>query len=232
MKPLSHSNAVLSSWDGFFYVDKFILLHRISRYSLIMEIVFATHNRHKMFELAKLMPHNIQLLTLDDIGVHDEIPETGDTLNHNASLKSQFVSHEYGRDCFADDTGLEVEALNNEPGVYSARYAGPEKDAQENMAKLLKNLNGNGNRNARFRTVISLIVNGTEHHFEGCVTGKITEQPIGDHGFGYDPIFMPDGYDCTFAQLSVDEKNKISHRAKAVAKLVAFLTEQSKNIEP
>jgi XTP/dITP diphosphohydrolase len=195
----------------------------------MMEIVFATHNNHKLHELVKLMPDNIKLLSLHDIGQYDEIPEDGDTLNHNASLKAWHVYNKYGKNCFADDTGLEVEALNNEPGVYSARYAGEEKDASKNMAKLLQNLNGHSNRKARFRTIISLIVDGTEHQFEGCVEGSITLNTSGNKGFGYDPIFLPDGYDKTFAQLSLDEKNKISHRAKAVEKLLNYLNTQNIN---
>jgi XTP/dITP diphosphohydrolase len=190
-----------------------------------MKIVFATHNRHKLKELISLMPKSIQLLSLDDINQIDEIPETGDTLDQNAALKSTFVHQKFGLNCFADDTGLEVEALGNEPGVLSARYAGSEKDAKKNMEKLLLKLNGINNRRARFRTVISLIINNNEWQFEGCVTGQIAMSPMGNEGFGYDPIFIPDGYSQTFAQLSLHEKNKISHRAKAVEKLIAFLNQ-------
>jgi XTP/dITP diphosphohydrolase len=188
-----------------------------------MEIVFATHNQHKLAELAKMMPANIRLLSLNDIGQTEEIPEDGETLNQNASLKAWYVYSKYSLNCFADDTGLEVEALNNEPGVYSARYAGDEKDAEKNMAKLLANLTGHGNRKAKFRTIIALIIDGQEHQFEGSVEGMIEKFAKGDKGFGYDPIFTPNGYSSTFAQLTIEEKNKISHRAKAVEKLIHFL---------
>jgi XTP/dITP diphosphohydrolase len=188
-----------------------------------MEIVFATHNQHKLAELAKMMPANIRLLSLNDIGQIEEIPEDGETLNQNASFKAWYVYTKYSMNCFADDTGLEVEALNNEPGVYSARYAGEDKDAEKNMAKLLANLTGHDNRKAKFRTIIALIIDGQEHQFEGSVEGIIEKIAKGDKGFGYDPIFTPNGYSSTFAQLTIEEKNKISHRAKAVEKLMHFL---------
>lgn len=188
-----------------------------------MELVFATHNQHKLEELKKLMPQSVKLLSLNDIGQLDEIPETGDTIEHNASIKAWFVYDKYGKNCFADDTGLEVAALNNEPGVYSARYAGKEKDAKKNMDKLLSKLNAKHSREARFKTVISLIVDGKEHLFEGLVEGEIEHEPKGEKGFGYDPVFRPKGFDKTFAQLDMTVKNKISHMGKAVEKLVEFL---------
>ncbi|MCB9225108.1 MAG: non-canonical purine NTP diphosphatase [Crocinitomicaceae bacterium] len=190
-----------------------------------MKLIFATHNAHKAKEIQKMLPESIQILTLEEIGCFDEIPETADTLEGNASLKSSFVKDHYGVNCFADDTGLEIEALNGEPGVLSARYAGETKDPQANMDLVLSRLEGNSNRKARFRTVISLWLNEEEYLFEGIVDGTIRTERSGAEGFGYDPIFQPDGYEITFAEMSMDEKNKISHRGRAVQKLVDFLSQ-------
>ncbi|MDP4186049.1 MAG: non-canonical purine NTP diphosphatase [Bacteroidota bacterium] len=188
-----------------------------------MKLVFATHNRHKLEELQKLMPPKIELVSLSDIGYSEDIPETSDTLEGNASQKSFCVYEKTGLNCFADDTGLEITALNNEPGVYSARYAGEDKNSQANMNKVLKLMNGTENRDARFRTVISLVMNGQEIQFEGIVEGKILHEKRGDSGFGYDPIFLPKGYDRSFAEMNMIEKNKISHRGRAVASLIDYL---------
>lgn len=189
-----------------------------------MELLFATNNLHKLAELKKITGKNIHLKSLADIKCKEEIPETGNTLEANASQKSFYIFNKYNINCFSDDTGLEIEALNNEPGVYSARYAGEDKDAVKNMQKVLKKMKGISNRKARFRTVISLIIDKKEYLFEGIVNGKIEESPSGMKGFGYDPIFTPDGYTCTFAEMELSEKNKISHRARAVQKLVDFLS--------
>jgi len=186
------------------------------------EIVFATNNVHKLEEVASLLG-NYKALSLNEIGCIEDIPETAATLEGNALLKAQYIFNKYGKNCFSDDTGLEVEALNNAPGVYSARYAGEEKSADANMNKLLVELAGKSNRNARFRTVVALILEGKEYLFEGEVKGKIIETKRGDKGFGYDPIFIPDGYTETFAELPLSVKNTISHRARAVQKLIAFL---------
>lgn len=188
------------------------------------KLVFATNNAHKLEEVAAILGDEIELLSLNDIGCHADIPETAETLEGNALLKSSFIYKNYGLDCFADDTGLEVEALDGAPGVYSARYAGGEgHDAQANMRKLLHELEGKENRKAQFRTAISLILDGKEYLFEGVVKGEIIEEKRGDSGFGYDPIFQPEGYDRTFAELGNDIKNTISHRAVAVRKLCEFL---------
>lgn len=187
------------------------------------KIVFATNNKHKLQEVAHLFHDKVELMSLNDIDCHDDIPETADTLEGNALQKARYVYEKFGIDCFADDTGLEVEALNNEPGVYSARYAGEQKNSQDNMNKLLLNLEKKDNRKARFRTVIALILDGKEYIFEGEVKGWIEKDKRGVEGFGYDPIFKPEGYDKTFAELSLDVKNKISHRGRAVAKLTDFL---------
>lgn len=169
---------------------------------------------------------NIEVVGLTDIGCAEEIPETGTTLEENSKLKADHVTNHYGIACFADDTGLEVEALDGAPGVYSARYAGAERDNQANINLLLKNLASHTNKSARFRTVITLNLDGKSHQFEGIVNGTIVSEMSGDGGFGYDPIFIPDGYDQTFSQMSADAKNAISHRGRAVAKLVEFLQEQ------
>ena len=188
------------------------------------KLVFATNNAHKLEEVAAILGEQIELLSLNDIGCHADIPETADTLEGNALLKSSFIFKNYGLDCFADDTGLEVEALNGAPGVYSARYAGGEgHDAQANMLKLLRELEGKENRKAQFRTAISLILDGKEYLFEGVIKGEIIKEKRGDSGFGYDPVFKPEGYDRTFAELGNDIKNQISHRALAVQKLCEFL---------
>lgn len=188
------------------------------------KLVFATNNAHKLEEVAAILGEQIELLNLNDIGCHTDIPETAATLEGNALLKSSFIFKIYGLDCFADDTGLEVEALDGAPGVYSARYAGGEgHDSQANMLKLLRDLEGKENRKAQFRTAISLILDGKEYLFEGVIKGEIIKEKRGDSGFGYDPIFKPEGYDKTFAELGNDIKNKISHRALAVQKLCEFL---------
>lgn len=188
-----------------------------------MELVFATNNKHKLEELQALLGDKIKLLSLKDIACFEDIPEEQPTLEGNANQKSSYVFEKYGYDCFADDTGLEIEALNGEPGVYSARYAGEEKSAEANMEKVLQNLTEINNRNARFRTVISLIIGGKEKQFEGFVEGEIIKDRKGGEGFGYDPIFQPNGFDTTFAEMDLVEKNKISHRGRAVQKLIKHL---------
>ena len=188
------------------------------------KLVFATNNAHKLEEVAAILGDQVELLSLNDIGCQADIPETTETLEGNALLKSSYIYKNYHLDCFADDTGLEVEALNGAPGVYSARYAGGEgHDAQANMLKLLHELDGKENRKAQFRTAISLILDGKEYFFEGVIKGEIIKEKRGDSGFGYDPVFMPEGYDRTFAELGNDIKNQISHRALAVQKLCEFL---------
>lgn len=189
------------------------------------EIVFATNNNHKLKEVSDLLENKYKVLSLKDIGCFEEISETADTLQGNALIKARYVYERYGKACFSDDTGLEVEALNNAPGVYSARYAGEDKDAEANMNKLLAELQDQTNRRAQFRTVVVLIIDGKEYLFEGKVEGDISTQKVGTHGFGYDPIFVPKGYDKSFAELALGEKNEISHRARAVKKLIAFLSE-------
>ena len=188
------------------------------------KLVFATNNAHKLEEVAAILGDQVELLSLNDIGCQTDIPETAETLEGNALLKSSYIYKNYHLDCFADDTGLEVETLNGAPGVYSARYAGGEgHDAQANMLKLLHELEGKENRKAQFRTAISLILDGKEYLFEGVIKGEIIKEKRGDSGFGYDPVFMPEGYDRTFAELGNDIKNQISHRALAVQKLCEFL---------
>ena len=187
------------------------------------KFVFATNNAHKLKEVAAIVGHQIELLSLEDIGCHDDIPETSDTLEGNALQKAKYVYERYHIDCFADDTGLEVEALDGAPGVYSARYAGEGHNSEENIRKLLHELEGKDNRKARFRTVFALIINGKEHLFEGVVRGEIIRHRRGTSGFGYDPVFVPEGYTETFAEMGNEEKNKISHRAHAVQKLCAYL---------
>lgn len=190
-----------------------------------MKLVFATNNAHKLEELRNMLGNNFELLSLKDVECFDEIPEDQDTLEGNASQKSHYLVDKLGVNCFADDTGLEIEALNNEPGVYSARYAGAQRSSEDNMNKVLEKLQGNTNRNARFRTVISLIIDGKEFQFEGIVEGEILTERSGNEGFGYDPIFKPKGYDISFAEMDMLQKNKISHRGRAVQKLVDFLKE-------
>lgn len=188
-----------------------------------MKLVFATNNQNKLKELQSLLGDEFTLLSLSDIGCTDEIPEDYETLEENATQKAKYIFDKYNVDCFADDTGLEILSLNNEPGVYSARYAGESKDAKANMNKVLKKMQAVENRTAQFRTVISLFLNKKEYQFEGIVEGKILEEEKGLDGFGYDPIFQPNGYDISFAEMSMDEKNRISHRGRAVRKLVEFL---------
>jgi len=185
-----------------------------------MELVFATHNPNKLHEVQLLMPKYITLLSLDDIGCTEEIPETSKTLKGNAKLKADFVTEHYEMSCFADDTGLLVDALKGEPGVYSARYAGEQKNADDNMNKLLGALKGNTNRSAHFKTAIALNLPNESRFFEGIVKGNITTKKIGKGGFGYDPIFRPNGYQETFAQLPIEIKNQISHRGRALQKLI------------
>ncbi|WP_345949364.1 MULTISPECIES: non-canonical purine NTP diphosphatase [unclassified Mucilaginibacter] len=190
-------------------------------------LVFATHNQHKLQEVAAKTGDSLHLKSLTDIGCHDEIVEDGTTFRQNASIKSRYIYNKFHLNCFGDDSGLEIEALNNEPGVYSARYAGQHGQHEANINKVLQNLQGVTNRRACFRTVISLIWNGEEHFFEGTINGNIRQEKAGAEGFGYDPIFEPDGYNITFAEMSMAEKNRISHRAIAMEKLIAFLNEQA-----
>lgn len=188
------------------------------------KLVFATNNSHKLQEISNIIGNDIDIVSLHDIECHEDIQETANTLEGNALLKARYIKEHYGYDCFADDTGLEVEALNNAPGIYSARYAGPEHDSEANMKKLLHEMEGFSNRKARFRTVIALIINENEYLFEGIVNGQITNEKLGSEGFGYDPIFIPDHYTQTFAEMGNDLKNTISHRAEAVKKLSSFLS--------
>ena len=187
------------------------------------KLVVATNNAHKLEEIAAILGDKMELLSLKDIQCFDDIPETADTLEGNACQKAQYIHTNYGLDCFADDTGLEVEALNGAPGVFSARYAGDGHNSEANMQKLLQELDGKENRKAQFRTAICLILDGEKHLFEGIVKGEIIKEKRGGAGFGYDPIFVPEGYDLTFAELGNEIKNNISHRARAVEKLCAFL---------
>lgn len=189
------------------------------------KLVVATNNAHKLEEISAILGNEMELLSLKDIHCNADIPETADTLEGNARQKAMYIHENYGMDCFADDTGLEVEALNGAPGVFSARYAGDGHDSEANMQKLLKELEGKENRKAQFRTTICLIMEGKEYLFEGIVKGHIIEEKRGGAGFGYDPIFVPEGYDQTFAELGNDVKNTISHRARAVEKLCTFLKE-------
>jgi len=188
-----------------------------------MELIFATNNKHKVEEVQALLASHFQIISLHDLHCFEDIPETEDTLEGNALIKARYVYQRFGKSCFADDTGLEVEALNNAPGVFSARYAGEDKDMQANRTKLLHEMDGISHRNARFRTVIALIHHDTEYLFEGQINGVITMQERGTGGFGYDPIFIADGMELTFAELNLSIKNSISHRAKAIGKLVTFL---------
>lgn len=197
-----------------------------------MKIVFATNNKHKLSEIRDILGNEIEVLSLDEIDCHADIPETSDTLEGNALQKAHYVYDNYHISCFADDTGLEVDALGGEPGIYSARYAGNNHDSEANMTKLLAKLGDNKNRKARFRTVIALILDGKnveEKIFEGIVEGSIIKERRGGEGFGYDPIFQPEGYNHTFAELGSDIKNKISHRARATAKLVDELKQKMLN---
>lgn len=189
-----------------------------------MKLVFATNNRHKLEEITRMLKDKYEIISLEEIGCREEIPEDYETLQENALEKARYVKEHYGYDCFADDTGLEIEALGNRPGVYSARYAGPAKNSEDNMHKVLGEMKGEENRKARFRTVIALLLGGEEHFFEGIVEGKILEQQQGEIGFGYDPIFCPEGYRESFAEMPMEQKNQISHRGQAVRKLAEFLS--------
>jgi XTP/dITP diphosphohydrolase len=188
-----------------------------------MKLIFATHNQNKVIEIAPLIPQHFEIVSLHDIGFLEDIPETALTLEGNARLKAETIFNTTGLNCFADDTGLEVEALNGAPGVFSARYAGEQKNAQDNMDKLLDELNGHENRNARFKTVICLILDGQKYEFEGIIDGHIESKRMGSGGFGYDPIFIPKGYHQTFAEMTLEEKSKISHRGLAFDQLIRFL---------
>ena len=187
------------------------------------QIVFATNNKHKLEEIRNILDNTLNILSLDDINCHEDIPETGSTIEENALIKARYIKEKYGYDCFADDTGLEIKSLNNEPGVYSARYAGNDHNSEKNMQKVLENLKGKNDRSACFRTCIALITSNNEYLFEGKIEGEIITEKKGESGFGYDPIFVPDGYTQTFAELGNDIKNKISHRALAVKKIINFL---------
>ena len=190
-----------------------------------MKIVFATNNKHKLEEIKDILGKDFEIVSLAEIGCHEDIPETGLTLEENARQKSTYIVEHYNHDCFADDTGLEVDALNGEPGVHSARYAeGTDHDSEANIRKLLSKMSNVKDRTARFCTVISLIINGVEHQFEGRVEGRIATEKHGKEGFGYDPIFIPEGYDKSFAELGEEVKNQISHRARAVKKLAEYLS--------
>ena len=188
------------------------------------KLVFATNNLNKIKEVQSMLPNSIQIMSLESIGCLEDIPETSNTIAGNAIQKANYVTEKYVYDCFADDTGLEVEALHGEPGVDSAHYAGPQRNAADNMDKLLKNLENKSNRNAQFKTVIALNLNGKQHLFTGIAEGKITLEKMGNQGFGYDPIFQPDDFSETFAQLSLEQKGEISHRGKATKKLIDFLS--------
>ncbi len=193
-----------------------------------MELIFATNNNHKLEEVKKLVSNNIVIKKLSDINFSGDIPETGTTLEENTLQKSHFIYDRYKVNCFADDTGLEIEALDGRPGVYSARYAGNENNSKANMKKVLLEMEGKENRKARFRTVISLIIDGEEYFFEGIVNGNIATKETGEDGFGYDPIFIPENYNISFAEMPLSEKNKISHRAIATKKLINFINTLNK----
>ena len=188
-----------------------------------MKLVFATNNKNKIKEIKQLLDNSLEILSLEDIGCTEDIPETSDTIKGNAIQKAEYVYDKYGYNCFADDTGLEIEALNGEPGIYSARYAGEQKNAEDNMNKVLEKLDGNNNRTAQFITIITLIIDGKITCFEGVAEGEMTTQKSGSEGFGYDPIFKPNGYEITFSEMNLELKNKISHRAKATFKLIDYL---------
>ncbi len=188
-----------------------------------MKLVFASNNKNKIAEIKQMLPQSIELLSLEDIGCTEDIPETSNTIEGNAILKANYVTEKYGFNCFADDTGLEVESLNGAPGVYSARYAGEAKNADANMDKLLSELKDKENRNAQFKTVITLNINGEQHLFEGIIKGQIITEKRGNKGFGYDPIFVPEGFQSTFAEMEMSEKATLSHRGIATRKLIEFL---------
>lgn len=188
-----------------------------------MKLIFATHNRNKAIEIQKLLPEEYKVLTLDDINFHREIPENEQTIEGNSAFKAQYIYNEFEINCFADDTGLEIEALDGRPGVHSARYAGEDKNSDANMNRVLSELFGDENRKARFKTVITLIIENEQYIFEGTVNGRIIHEKRGTKGFGYDPIFIPDNENRTFAEMDLEEKNKFSHRARALEKMMAFL---------
>ncbi|MDT0678051.1 non-canonical purine NTP diphosphatase [Autumnicola musiva] len=190
-----------------------------------MNLVFATHNKNKLAEVKALLPKHINLLSLDDIGCTEDIAETADTIDGNAILKAEYVRRRYGYDCFADDTGLEVEALAGAPGVYSARFAGDDKNDEANIEKLLKHLKGKDNRKAQFKTVIALNLKENENLFTGICKGEILEEKQGEKGFGYDPVFKPEGKDKSFAEMNMSEKTEISHRGNAFRQLISYLAE-------
>ncbi|PKH67399.1 non-canonical purine NTP pyrophosphatase [Flavobacterium sp. ALD4] len=188
-----------------------------------MKLVFASNNKNKIKEFQQQLPATIEIVSLEDIGCYEEILETADTIEGNSILKANYVTEKYGYDCFADDTGLEVEALNGAPGVFSARYAGEQRSSEDNMDKLLQALSNQSNRNAQFKTVVTLNLNGKQHLFTGIAQGQITLAKAGSEGFGYDPIFQPEGYQETFAEIPSEIKNQISHRGKATQLLISFL---------
>ncbi len=188
-----------------------------------MKLLFVTNNQHKISEISALLPQEVELLSLSEVGIYEDIPETGDTLKANALQKAEYAFSKTNKWCFADDTGLEVEALGGAPGIHSARYAGDAKNSVDNVNLLLKKLKDIKNRNARFKTVIALIFDNKRYFFEGIVEGKIIDTPIGTEGFGYDPVFIPNGYNETFAQMPLSLKNTISHRANAINKLIEFI---------
>lgn len=191
--------------------------------TIMLQLVFASNNNNKIKEIQQLVPTDIQILSLKDIGCEADIPETADTIEGNAILKANYVTEHYGYPCFADDSGLEIDALNGAPGVYSARYAGSQRNDDDNMNKVLEKLQNETNRKANFKTVIALNMNGEQHLFAGIINGEIIHEKRGTNGFGYDPVFVADGYQKTFAELTMEEKSTISHRGKAVKQLVSFL---------
>jgi len=193
-----------------------------------MKLVFASNNKNKIAEIQQQVGSQFQIVSLEDIGCFVDIPETAETIEGNAILKANYVTENFGLPCFADDTGLEIEALNNEPGVYSARYAGEQKNAEDNMNLVLQKLDNQTNRNAQFKTIIALNINNQQHLFEGIVKGEITTEKSGNQGFGYDPIFQPEGFSTTFAEMTMEQKSVMSHRGIAVQKLIKFLSDLSK----
>ena len=192
-----------------------------------MELIIASQNQNKLVEFKKILGDKINLFSLSDIGLNQEIPENEKTIKKNAMFKAQFVNTQTGKNVFADDTGLEIDSLNGEPGVYSARYSGVDRNPDKNIELVLRKLKNKANRNSRFKTIISLILDGKSVNFEGVVDGKITEEKRGSNGFGYDPIFQPNGYSSTFGEMSLNEKNKISHRSIAINKMVQYLKENN-----
>ena len=192
-----------------------------------MELIIASQNQNKLVEFKKILGDKINLFSLSDIGLNQEIPENEKTIKKNAMFKAKFVNTQTGKNVFADDTGLEIDSLNGEPGVYSARYSGVDRNSDKNIELVLKKLKNKANRNSRFKTIISLIIDGKSVNFEGVVEGKITEEKRGSNGFGYDPIFQPNGYASTFGEMSLKEKNKISHRSIAINKMVQYLKENN-----